>query len=83
LGFVSSADYLTSGIAHRYLLPYNGSHVVKPDCLAEFNDFGPNRAKTLVPGNGNKVFYIFLAVTFSTKFCQQWTEATGSHLQIS
>jgi hypothetical protein len=45
LVFVSSAHYLTSGIAHRYLLPYNGSHVVKPDCLAEFNDFGSNRAK--------------------------------------
>jgi hypothetical protein len=39
-------------------------------------------AMTLVPGNGNKVFYIFLAVTFPTKFCQQWTEATGSHLQV-
>jgi len=45
LVFVSSAHYLTSGIVHCHLLPYNGPDVVKPDCLAEFNDFGPNRAK--------------------------------------
>jgi hypothetical protein len=53
LFFVSSAHYLTSSIVHCHLLPDDRPHVVKPDCLAEFNDFGSDR-DYLVPSIINR-----------------------------
>ena len=40
---VPLACHLTVRIVYFRLLPYSGSHIIKTDCLAEFDDFGLNR----------------------------------------